>query len=67
MNEAAPAITGDSFFSCFQRDDLWEALGLAQHPATWTHVADTASERLSREGESWTSGKILSQNARNVL
>ena len=52
MNEAAPAITGDSFFSCFQRDDLWEAL--AQHPATWTHVADTgfraAIERLRQGG-----------------
>ena len=52
MTEAAPAITGDSFFSCFQRDDLWEAL--AQHPATWTHVADTgfraAIERLRQGG-----------------
>ena len=60
MTEEAPAvttgdngtITGDSFFSCFQRDDLWEAL--AQHPATRPHVADTgfqaAIERLRQGG-----------------
>ena len=52
MTEEARAITGDSFFSCFQRDDLWEAL--AQHPATWPHVADTgfraAIERLRQGG-----------------
>ena len=52
MTDEARAITGDSFFSCFQRDDLWEAL--AQHPATWPHVADTgfrtAIERLRQGG-----------------
>jgi tetratricopeptide (TPR) repeat protein len=51
-SSSAMAVTGDSFFSCFQRDDLWEAL--AQHPATWPHVADTgfqaAIERLRQGG-----------------